>query len=486
MGGLHQAQITISPVFYCCMLDVVGPFSCFCPGYEKVTRNKAKEYKVYILAMICLGTGTLNLQIIETVDTCGILSGLNRMFFEESTVPKVLFPDQGSSLLKTIKEMSGTIRDLQWRLSQEKGILFETCAPQAHSSHGKIERIMKSLRESMNIAEVKKERLTATAWTLVAKGIQDSYNNLPICHYSRRTGENASILQILTPNLLKGKFTNRAPAGLFEVTRDVSRLLDKIQATFKGWHQIWNTIYLPQILSRKKWFSNSEEVLAVDDLVLFKLKQSEMSVQWVLGKVDSVRESRDGLTRDCVIVYKSVGETDTMLTVERPSREVVKLFNVEDTSLYQDIESARKIAKNSIDENDSILRTFQTSVNRQDKEEEIRITHRKNTEETETRLNNASSNRDITKCAFTNQNMYEKQMEEMYTLLSENCQEPGILKEADDDYSNAHFHISDYAKKFEDSKEDDASISPTMEFNWETSHGITKEKLFVDDPVIFI
>ena len=70
--------------------------------------------------MICLGTGTLNLQMIESVDTGGILSGLNRMFFEESTVPKILFPDEGSSLMKTIKEISGTVRDLQWRLAQEK------------------------------------------------------------------------------------------------------------------------------------------------------------------------------------------------------------------------------------------------------------------------------------------------------------------------------------------------------------------------------
>ena len=362
MGALHEAQLIISPVFYTCMLDVVGPFPCFCPGFERITRNKAKEYKVYILAMICLGTGTLNLQMIESVDTGGILSGLNRMFFEESTVPKILFPDEGSSLMKTIKEMSGTVRDLQWRLAQEKGIYFETCAPQGHSSHGKIERIMRSLRESIEIAEVKKERLTVTAWTLLAKGIQDSYNNLPICHISRRTSENASLLQILTPNLLKGKFTNRAPVGLFEVTRDIDRLLEKIQTTFKGWYQIWNTLYLPQILSRQKWFSNSEETLTEDDIVLFKLKESEIAVQWVLGKVDSIRISRDGLTRDCIIIYKSIGETDSMLTVQRPTREVVKLFNVEDTSLYEDIENARRIAEEIIKENNTILKAFQMKI----------------------------------------------------------------------------------------------------------------------------
>ena len=51
-------------------------------------------------------------------------------------------------------------------------------------------------------------------------------------------------------------------------------------------------------------------------------------LEWVLGKVRQVRESRDGLVRECVIIYKSTGETDSMITVERPSLEVVQLFNV--------------------------------------------------------------------------------------------------------------------------------------------------------------
>ena len=113
---------------------------------------------------------------------------------------------------------------------------------------------------------------------------------------------------------------------------------------------MWNNIYVPQILSRKKWFDNSEEQITQDDIVLFKLKESSFATNWVLGKIESVRVGRDGVTRECTILYKSVGETDGMLIVERSTRDVVKLFNIEDTSLYQDIENARRLARTIIDD----------------------------------------------------------------------------------------------------------------------------------------
>ena len=51
-----------------------------------------------------------------------------------------------------------------------------------------------------------------------------------------------------------------------------------------------------------------------------------------------------------------------MLTVQRPTREVVKLFNAEDTSLYEDIENARRIAEELIKENNTILKAFQMKI----------------------------------------------------------------------------------------------------------------------------
>ena len=128
-------------------------------------------------------------------------------------------------------------------------------------------------------------------------------------------------------------------------------MMDKVYKLFKAWYQLWNTIYVPQILEKQKWFDTTEDLHA-DDIVLFKLRQSEMSIEWVLGKVELVRTGRDGLSRECVILYKSIGSTDRMITVERPIREVVKLFNIEDTSFFQDIAKARNLAQTVLQEED--------------------------------------------------------------------------------------------------------------------------------------
>ena len=344
MGALHDSQITVSPIFFATMVDCFGPLKCYCPGYERVTRGGEKTYKVWMMVFCCMATGTINVQVVETQDTDGLMTGFNR-FFAEETVPKFMFPDKGSSLLKSLQEMEGAAIDMEFRLSEQRGIAFKACLPQGHSAHGRVERVIRSLQESLEAAEVPKERLTATGWQTVAKGIQNAYNSLPLGTYYRRGEENVSIMDVLTPNLLKGKVATRAPAGLFEVERDIGRHLDKVQTLFRSWYQVWNTLYLPQLLLRSKWFQTTDQDIKEDTIVLFKKTESAMSIEWVLGKVEAVRTGRDGLARECVILYKSTGETDRMQIVERPIREVVRLFDVGDTNLLQDIDSAREIAK---------------------------------------------------------------------------------------------------------------------------------------------
>ena len=359
MGPLHETQISISPAFYCTMVDLFGPLRCYCPGYERATRSNTKEYKVWMMVMCCLATGTVNIQVIEKEDTGGVMSGFNR-FFSECTVPRMMFPDQGSQLLKALEEMEGMVLDLKYQLSEQRGILFKTCLPQSHSQHGRVERVIRSLKESMEASEVNSMRLTATGWQTVAKGIESAYNNLPLGCYYRRSLEGVSVLNIFTPNLLRGKVSARAPVGLFEVPESPNSMMEKVYRLFNAWYQLWNTIYVPQLLEKQRWFDSSQDLL-VDDIVLFKLRQSEMSTEWVLGKVELVRTGRDGQVRECIITYKSIGATDRMLTVERPVREVIKLFNVEDTTLFADIKKARALAEAVIKEEEFCMVDMDTS-----------------------------------------------------------------------------------------------------------------------------
>ena len=136
MGPLHDAQITNSPMFYCTLVDCFGPLKCYCPGFERVTRRGDKVYKVWMMVFCCVSTGCVNIQVIETQDTDGIMTGFNR-FFHEETVPKVVFPDKGSLLLKALQEMEGWTLDIQYRLAEERGITFRACLPQGQSAHGR-------------------------------------------------------------------------------------------------------------------------------------------------------------------------------------------------------------------------------------------------------------------------------------------------------------------------------------------------------------
>jgi hypothetical protein len=77
MGPLTDTQVSISPVFYCTLVDLFGPLTAYSPGYEKVTRTSAKQYKLWMMVMACVATGTVNVQLIEKEDTDGVMSGFN-------------------------------------------------------------------------------------------------------------------------------------------------------------------------------------------------------------------------------------------------------------------------------------------------------------------------------------------------------------------------------------------------------------------------
>ena len=146
MGNVSDCQITVSPVFYYSQVDMWGPLRCYCPGYERMTRRD-KPYDIYMLVFACIATGAVNIQVIEGKSTEFVLEGCSR-FFAETSVPKILFPDDDGALTLAFSRGEIDIRDLSANLYKEKGILFEKCAPQSHNTHGKVERAIRSLQQS--------------------------------------------------------------------------------------------------------------------------------------------------------------------------------------------------------------------------------------------------------------------------------------------------------------------------------------------------
>ena len=72
---------------------------------------------------------------------------------------------------------------------------------------------------------------------------------------------------------------------------------------YNMWFRIWNTEYVPLIMDRQKWLKEEED-LKENDIVYFKLTDSALAADWRLGKVEFVKQGRDGKVCEVGISYK--------------------------------------------------------------------------------------------------------------------------------------------------------------------------------------
>ena len=94
------------------------------------------------------------------------------------------------------------------------------------------------------------------------------------------------------------------------------------------------------------------ENLVENDIVYFKLKDSKLAQSWLIGKVEFIDVSKDGKVRTVGVSYKHNTEDGErkFSIVERPARECIKLFNIEDTSLLDDIRAVQTSCKKILDD----------------------------------------------------------------------------------------------------------------------------------------
>ena len=88
-------------------------------------------YKAWVLVMICPVTKLSNIQVIEKSDASGILDGLTRMFCEAG-VPKVSLCDDGSAVVKALREVEIDIRNIEHQLVTEYGASFKIVPVSGH------------------------------------------------------------------------------------------------------------------------------------------------------------------------------------------------------------------------------------------------------------------------------------------------------------------------------------------------------------------
>ena len=336
MGPVAENQVTIAPAFYCCQLDLWGPIKVFCPGFERDTWNsKAKETKNWILVGACPTTKAINLQVVDKSDARGILEALIRLGCE-ATWPKLFYCDDDSAIVKIMLELEVNLKDIQYKLYTEYGAKFEICAVGGHEKQGLVERRIQTVQNSFKELGLENMRVHSMGLQTMCKIVENALNNMPYGYTQSRSDSNQSLFRLISPNLLRhGRNNNRAISGPVKISADNGKILKEVEKRTKAWFKIFKDSCVPRLVIQKKWFRNERD-LAVGDVVFYRKTESELGDgDWVLGMVEQVIPSKDGMIRKVVIKYRNAAENFNRFTT-RNTRKVIKLFHVDDEDLSDD------------------------------------------------------------------------------------------------------------------------------------------------------
>ena len=336
MGPLSAKQFIVAPPFYACQVDLFGPCRVFVPGHEKETRaTKVKESKVWVFVAVCVVTSTVNMQVCEMKDTAAMMEAFIRLSCEVG-YPKYVMCDKDSSLLAAAQEIKVNLRNLSHQLYSEHGIMFETCAVGGHDQHGKVERTIRTIQDSLEDFGWKKMRIHAMGVQTLCKQVENAYNNLPLGYRYERGQDNTKTLKMLVPNMLRlGRINSRALDGPVRLSNENRKMLGEVQDRYEAWYKIWCEVYVPKLMSQKKEFKNDRD-LEVDNMVYYQKKESELGSPWVIGKIDQIVRGRDGVIRKIIVKYTNPKENFARLT-ERSARKVIRIWSADDPDLQADM-----------------------------------------------------------------------------------------------------------------------------------------------------
>ena len=234
---------------------------------------------------MCQVTKLVTCQVLEKSDSSGVLDGMTRLGCEVG-VPSIILCDQDSAIMKALREAEVSMTNLKLELFEEKGIRFEVCSVGGHNEHGLVERVIRSLQESMEEAGFKHQRLTATGLQTLCKLIENDQNNLPLGFKFARDQDNTEVLKIITPNMLRlGRINTRALSGPLRLPHGASEMVERVTKAYEAWYKIWSDSYVPKLLFKPKWFRDDRD-LKIGDLVYFKKSETELGDSpWICGRI---------------------------------------------------------------------------------------------------------------------------------------------------------------------------------------------------------
>ena len=326
MGPISTHSLTIAPAFYVTQVDIAGPFKAFTP------HNKRATIKVWHVIFCCITTSTISMKVMEDYGTASFVQAFIR-FSCEVGYPKIMLIDEGSQLVKGCQNMRLNFRDMQHKLHQNHKVQFEVCPVGGHNMHGKVERKIKSVKESIE-KMLHNERISILQWETTASQISNSINDLPLAlPYS---SSNLEHLDLITPNRLRlGRNNERSPSGILSLSSDPSKFAKANKDIFNTWFEAWLVSHVPRLMFQPKWY-NSDHDLKQGDVVLFIKNEKELCNDYQYGKVVSTKQSSDGRIRSVDVLYRNSNEAVDRTTT-RAARQLIRIHSIDELDIVQEL-----------------------------------------------------------------------------------------------------------------------------------------------------
>ena len=326
MGPISQHNITIAPPFYICLVDLTGPFLAFS------NHNKRATIKIWLTVFCCTTTSATKIKLMDDYSTTSFIHAFTR-FSCDVGYPKRMLADGGSQLVKGCETMELDFRDLQFRLHKNVNVELEVCPVGGHNMHGRVERRIRHIKESLSKA-ISHQRLSLMRWETIAASIANSINNLPLA-LGNIKGDFES-MDLITPNrLLLGRNNNRSPVGSLSVTDNLDKILESNQRIFAAWFENWLLSHVPKLMEQPKWFRNDRDLKA-GDIVLILKHESELQSTYQYGVIDSIELGRDNRVRKVHVRYRNASENVDRFTF-RSARSIVVIHPVDEINVMQQL-----------------------------------------------------------------------------------------------------------------------------------------------------
>ena len=290
MAPLPRSRLNMPEPLRCFVHTAVG----FAGPFTTVQKRGRIRTRRYMCLFTCMATRAVHIEMAFGLDTDSFMNAFYR-FASRRGFPHEVTSDNGTNFVGAQRELKQLIADIDKKrllsYSSMKGVKWNFNPPAAPHFGGVFEIMIKAAKRAvyaiLSNADVNDEELMS-----VFIGAEALINSRPITYQSANPQD---ILPLTPSHFLHGDLGGRiAPTPVDEVKHPRQRWRRVQELIRHFWHR-WLTEWIPQLRSRKKWKSSTQEI-TVGDIVLV-IQSDTVRANWPLGKVVAVYAGSDGHVR---------------------------------------------------------------------------------------------------------------------------------------------------------------------------------------------